>query len=103
MKEYLKKLTSRKFIMAAMTAISGIAVLCGANRDVVTTIAGAAMALVSALVYCITEGRIDAASIRSAAGAIGDAAVSLGADETVQNVIDAMGEMIVSPSEEQVP
>lgn len=100
MKGYVKKLTSRKFIMAAMTAISGIAVLCGANRDVVTTIAGAAMALISALVYCITEGRIDAASVKSATGAVGDAAVSLGADKTVQDVIDAMGDMIVSSSEE---
>ena len=100
MKQLFQKLTSRKFIMAALTAISGIAVLCGADENIVSTLAGAAMTLLSALVYCITEGRIDAASVKQAAQSVSNAAEALGAGEAVQSAIDAAGNIVCAAAKE---
>ena len=62
MKAMLVKLTSRKFLLSAISMTAGIALLCGADADVVATLSGAAMTVIPALLYCIVEGRIDAAS-----------------------------------------
>ena len=101
MRHWFQKLTSRKFIMAALSAISGIAVLCGADENIVSTLAGAAMTLVSALVYCITEGRIDAASIKQVVQSVSDAAETLGASDAVQSVIDRADNLICGTEEEK--
>ena len=59
----IKKLTSRKFIVSVISLISGIALLLGADGDTVETISAAAMILAPTLIYCITEGKIDASAI----------------------------------------
>ncbi len=61
----IKKLTSRKFIVSLITVISGIALLLGADGDTVETISAAAMILAPSIIYCITEGRIDASALSS--------------------------------------
>ena len=100
MKQTLQKLTSRKFLLSVISMLAGIAALCGADETIVAIIAGAAMTVLPALVYCITEGRIDAASVLAAKQAVTDAAEALGASETTQAVIDAAGDMLAAISEE---
>ena len=61
----IKKLTSRKFIVSVISLVSGIALLFGADTDTVDTLSAAAMILLPTLIYCITEGKIDASAIKS--------------------------------------
>ena len=61
----IKKLTSRKFIVSVISLASGIALLFGADGDTVDTLSAAAMILLPTLIYCITEGKIDASAIKS--------------------------------------
>ncbi|MBE6660286.1 MAG: hypothetical protein E7605_02660 [Ruminococcaceae bacterium] len=100
MKSTLQKLTSRKFLLSAISMIAGIAALCGANETVVAIVAGAAMTVLPALVYCITEGRIDAASVLAAKQAVEDAADALGASDATQSIIDAAGDMLAAMGED---
>ena len=76
-----QKLTSRKFILAALTALTGVCTLLFGENAAVQTVMGALMVILPAIVYCITEGKIDAASISQISGAITDAAEKLGASE----------------------
>lgn len=72
-----QKLMSRKFLIAAVTVIAGIAGMCGADDSIVETISGALMALVPCIIYIATEGKIDAAAIGQIAGAVEDIAESI--------------------------
>lgn len=87
----IKKLTSRKFIIAMITAITGIIVMCIGENAVVQTIAGAAMTIVPTVVYCIMEGVVDAKSIKTITEATADAAEKLGANEQTVQMIEQMG------------
>ena len=89
----LKKLTSRKFIVTAITAIAGIITLIIGESEVVQIIAGAAMTIVPTIVYCVMEGVIDAKSIKTITEATVDAAEKLGVNETVVDVIETAGEI----------
>ncbi len=101
MKPTLQKLTSRKFLLSVVSMLAGIAALCGADKTVVAIVAGAAMTVLPALVYCITEGRIDATSVLAAKQAVADAAKSLGADDTTQSLIDATGGALAALGENE--
>lgn len=59
---FLQKLTSRKFILALSVAVAGIA-SCFGGEELVSQIAGSLTAFGSAVVYIISEGMIDCASI----------------------------------------
>ena len=61
----LLKLTSRKFIISALSAIAGICALLFGENHIVSTVMGAMMVIVPSVVYCIMEGRIDAESAKS--------------------------------------
>ncbi len=63
MKKILEKLVSRKFLVSAVSMIAGVAALCGADLDTVRVLAGTAMTVLPALIYCISEGRVDAATV----------------------------------------
>lgn len=89
--DLLKKLTSRKFIVTAITAIAGIVTMLVGENAVVQTIAGAAMTILPTVVYCIMEGVIDAKSVKVITEAAADAAEKLGADDATVNVIEQMG------------
>ena len=94
MKEKLiQKLTSRKFIVTAITAITGVITLIIGENEVVQTIAGAAMTIVPTAVYCIMEGFIDAKSVETITKATAAAAEKLGADEKVVDIIEQVGEV----------
>ena len=87
----IRKLTSRKFIIAVITAIAGIITVCIGENEVVTVIAGAAMTIVPTIAYCIVEGVIDAKSVGVITDATVDAAEKLGASDDVVEVIEQMG------------
>ena len=63
MQNLIKKFTSRKFLTAAAGIIVGIILAFGADEGAAGTIAGAAMAVISLVVYIITEGRVDAKAV----------------------------------------
>ena len=90
-KNILKKLTSRKFIIAAITAIAGIITLFVGDNEVVQVIAGAAMTIIPTVVYCLMEGIVDAKSVKVITEATADAAEKLGADEKTVNMIEQVG------------
>lgn len=100
----IKKLTSRKFILSVITAITGIiTMIIGGENEIVQTIAGAAMTIVPTIVYCLMEGFVDAQSVRTITDATIDAAEKLGANNTVTDAIDkigAVGEVLVEDNEE---
>lgn len=89
----IRKLTSRKFIIAVITAIAGIITVCVGENEVVTVIAGAAMTIVPTIAYCIVEGAIDAKSVGIITDATVDAAEKLGASEDTVEVIEQIGTM----------
>lgn len=92
-KTILEKLTSRKFIVTAITAIAGIITMIIGENEIVQIIASALMVVVPTVVYCITEGVIDAKSVATIVDATADAAEKLGADEKVVDAIEKVGEV----------
>ena len=92
-KSVLEKLTSRKFIVTAITAIAGIITLIIGENEVVQIVAGALMTVIPTIVYCIMEGTIDAKSIKTITDATVDAAEKLGADDKVVDAIEKVGEV----------
>ena len=102
-KNVLEKLTSRKFIVTAITAIAGVITLIIGENEVVQIIAGAAMTIVPTIIYCIMEGVIDANSVKTITDATADAAEKLGADKKVVDTIEKageIGEILTSDKEE---
>ena len=65
MKDFIKKLTSRKFILAAIGIASGFTLQFVGSGNMWQEIIGSAVAVVCALVYMIVEGKIDAESVKS--------------------------------------
>ena len=70
MSEILKKLTSRKLWLAIAGVATGVAMVLGVEGSEITTVAGAVTALASVITYIVTEGKIDAESVKSLVGEI---------------------------------
>ena len=66
MSEILRKLSSRKLWMAIAGIASGIAMALGADSSEISTVAGAMTAIASVVTYIITEGKVDAESVKNA-------------------------------------
>jgi phage shock protein PspC (stress-responsive transcriptional regulator) len=66
MSEVLRKLSSRKLWMALAGVFTGIAMALGADSTDVSEVAGAVTAIVSVVTYIVTEGKIDAESVKNA-------------------------------------
>ena len=82
MSEIIRKLTSRKLWMALAGVVTGIALALGAESSDVETVAGAVTALASAVTYIITEGQVDAESVKNAIIEIQDGIEAIeGADD----------------------
>ena len=62
MKDFIRKITSRKFIVALIGIIVGIAAVFGIDESEYAAIAGMVTALGSIVSYIIGEAKIDAAS-----------------------------------------
>lgn len=74
MERIFKKLISRKLWLAAAGLATGIAMVFGIEEQAVSTVSGAVTAVVSVVTYILTEGRVDAASAKSAVDSVRNAA-----------------------------
>lgn len=63
MKEFLKKLKSRKFLTCVAGVIMGTCMVFGLDENAINTIAGAVTAVSSIVMYIYAEGRIDAEAV----------------------------------------
>ena len=77
MQELARKLGSRKLWAAMAGMAAGLAMAFGLDEEIVSSVAGAVVALGSAAAYIAAEGRLDAERIRAAARAVQDAADKL--------------------------
>jgi len=59
------KLSSRKFWIAVSQIIAGLLIVFNFTDNTATVISGAIVSLSSAIIYIVTEGKIDAASVAS--------------------------------------
>lgn len=66
MNNFLKKITSRKFIVTVIVMITGIATAFKESDDTTLKAIGCISAGVAAIAYMIVEGNLDAASIKKA-------------------------------------
>ena len=81
MSEIKRKLSSRKLWMAIAGIATGVAMVLGADSTEVSEVAGAVTAIVSVVTYIITEGKIDAESVKNAVIEVQDSIETLeGAD-----------------------
>jgi len=76
-KEFLKKLTSRKFLAALVGVVAGLAIVFGIDEGAITAVCGAVMSAASLVAYIAAEGKIDATRAAQTA-------------ESVQTAIDAI-------------
>ena len=80
MTQFLNKFKSRKFLTCIAGVVVGICMVFGLDKNTISTIAGAVMAVVSVATYIYTEGKIDAAAV----GQIKDAV------DQIKDTIDAV-------------
>ncbi len=66
MSTILKKLSSRKLWAAVAGIVTGLAMVFGLDENTISTVAGAVVSVASVITYIVTEGRIDAAAVKSA-------------------------------------
>ena len=90
----IEKLTSRKFIVTVITAIAGIITAIIGENETLQIITGAAMTIIPTIVYCITEGVLDAKSVKTIADATAEVAEKLGAKDEVTKGIEQTGEIV---------
>lgn len=72
-KDFLRKLTSRKLWIAIAGVATGVATALGGEASDIQTVAGAIVALVSAVSYIVVEGKVDAASVANTVVSVQDA------------------------------
>lgn len=65
MSEMIRKLSSRKLWVAVAGIATGIAIALGIDGGDITTVAGAVTSILSVVTYIVTEGRIDAESVKT--------------------------------------
>ncbi|MEY8387881.1 hypothetical protein AALC17_11390 [Oscillospiraceae bacterium 38-13] len=65
--EWKRKLSSRKLWAALAGVITGLAMVFGLDEDTISSVAGAVVSLASVVSYIITEGKVDAESVKKTA------------------------------------
>ena len=65
MTNFLRKITSRKLWLALAGVATGIAMILGVDGGDISNVAGAVTTLASVITYIITEGKIDAESVKN--------------------------------------
>lgn len=67
-----KKLSSRKLWAAVAGVVTGLAMMFGLDEGIISTVAGAIVSVSSVITYIVTEGKIDAESVKNAIEAVGE-------------------------------
>lgn len=73
MNNMVRKLSSRKLWAAVAGVVAGLAMVFGLDETVISTVAGAVVSIMSVIIYIVTEGKIDAESIKNAIENVQDA------------------------------
>lgn len=81
MNTILRKLTSRKLWMAIAGIATGLALVLGVDGGEISDVAGAVTAVASVITYIVTEGRIDAESVKNAIESTEDAVDAIKGEE----------------------
>ena len=63
MQNFLKKLTSRKFLAALAGVATGLAMVFGVDETTISTVAGAVTTVASVVSDIMSEGLVDAAAV----------------------------------------
>ena len=85
----MKKFTSRKFIVSMISAVAGLVTMIFGHGEVVQIVASALMVIVPTVVYCIMEGKIDVASVKTITDTAANAADQLGQTEIADKIEQA--------------
>lgn len=72
------KLTSRKFLLAVTSIVTGILTLCNFSENTIAVVSSSIMTVVPVMVYIIMEGKIDAAGIKTIVNATTDGIEAIG-------------------------
>lgn len=73
MSNLVRKLSSRKLWAAIAGVVAGLAMVFGLDEAVISTVAGAVVSITSIVAYIVTEGKIDAESVKNTIEKIQDA------------------------------
>lgn len=63
MQDFMKKLTSRKFLACIAGVIIGVCMIFGLDGNAIDRIIGAITSVSSVMIYIYAEGKIDAAAV----------------------------------------
>lgn len=62
--DWKRKLSSRKLWAAAAGVVTGLAMVFGLDESTISSVAGAVVSVASVVTYIITEGKVDAESVK---------------------------------------
>ena len=91
--EFLKKITSRKFIVTSIAVLAGIVIMFIGKTALVQSIAAPLMIVIPSIVYCLVEGKIDAKSIQNIADGAVQISKALGEGSTMEGIIRDVAEL----------
>ncbi len=64
--DWKRKLSSRKLWAAGAGIVTGLAMVFGLDQGTISSVAGAVVSVSSVVAYIITEGKVDAESVKKA-------------------------------------
>ena len=68
--DWKRKLSSRKLWAAAAGIVTGLAMVFRLDEDIISSVAGAVVSMASVVAYIITEGKVDAESVKKTAAEV---------------------------------
>ncbi len=71
--DWKRKLSSRKLWAAAAGVVTGLAMVFGLDEGTISTVAGAVVSVACVVAYIVTEGKVDAESVKKAVEDVQDA------------------------------
>ena len=66
--DWKRKLSSRKLWAAIAGIVTGLSMVFGLDESTISSVAGAVVSMASVVSYIITEGKVDAESVKKAMG-----------------------------------
>lgn len=75
--DWKRKLSSRKLWAAVAGIVTGLAMVFGLDEGTISSVAGAVVSVASVMAYIITEGKVDAESVKKAVEDVQGAAEGL--------------------------
>ena len=102
----LSKFTSRKFIAALFSLLTGVLIMAFGHAQEINVIMGALAVIVPSVVYCVVEGRLDAKKMKESLEAAAEAAEQLKLEQVGEiirgtgAIADALGDDDEAEAEE---